>query len=356
MLELEHLYETTERAESATTSRVYGEIGAVLRDEMRQDDSAARWDDLNRFMIVLPGASREVAAHVGRRLELAVRRVLTANLLEAPVAVCVGIAVSSDDGRQADALIAAAHEMMSYARRLGGGIYASSRDTSEVEHLEDDSTNEISYITTRVSIRALLSALEAHSPSTAEHGRRVARYAVALARATGFPADDIPILKAAALLHDVGMLGVPIEIIEKPGPLTGPEYHDIQRHADIGYQLLRSTPWLQTSATYIRYHHESFSGSGYPEGFKGAAIPLASRIIAVAEAFDTMTVATPYRAAMTPSEAIMAMRVAESAQFDSKVVLAMEGLAREQLPPTQVDAQVDLSAPIAHGPAAPQTT
>lgn len=341
MMELEHLNDALVERETEYREIVFEQIGAVLRDEMRSGDAAARGETPDEFLIVLPGAEREVAAHVALRLEQAIRRVLAGMMLEAPVTVCVGTSIVIEDGQTPDALVGAAREMMEYSRRLGGGVYAASRDTSLVEEADDDDRAATSYIATSVSIRALLAALETHAPQVAAHGRRVASYALAIASGIGFPEDDQPILKAAALLHDVGMLGVPQGILEKAGKLTVPEYQVIRRHPDIGYQLLRGTPWLQTAATFVRYHHEGFSGHGYPEGLHGQEIPLGSRIIAVAEAFDTMTTDQPYRGALTRPAALKAMRETTTPQFDPDILDAMSRLVEGKFRPKVVDVDVD---------------
>ncbi|MBQ6232642.1 MAG: HD-GYP domain-containing protein, partial [Clostridia bacterium] len=145
---------------------------------------------------------------------------------------------------------------------------------------------------------ALAGAIDAKDQYTNGHSRRVAEYSLKIARETGKPDEECEKVYFAALLHDVGKIGVPIEILTKKGRLTDEEFEQIKKHPVTGGQILSSikqSPWLSVGA---RYHHERYNGKGYPDGLKGEAIPEIARIIAVADAYDAMTSNRSYRNAI----------------------------------------------------------
>ena len=145
---------------------------------------------------------------------------------------------------------------------------------------------------------ALASAIDAKDPYTNGHSRRVAEYSLKIAKAAGKSEEECERVYFAALLHDVGKIGVPSSIINKKGRLTNEEFEQIKRHPILGGQILstiKQSPWLSIGA---RYHHERYGGRGYPEGLKGEEIPEIARIIAVADAYDAMTSNRSYRNAI----------------------------------------------------------
>ena len=145
---------------------------------------------------------------------------------------------------------------------------------------------------------ALAGAIDAKDTYTNGHSRRVAQYSLAIAKEIGKPAEECDKVYFAALLHDVGKIGIPIKILQKKGRLTDEEFAQIKEHSVVGGEILsniKESPWISIGA---RYHHERYNGSGYPEGLKGEAIPEIARIIAVADAYDAMTSNRSYRNAI----------------------------------------------------------
>ncbi|HDP90351.1 MAG TPA: HD-GYP domain-containing protein [Thioalkalivibrio sp.] len=155
---------------------------------------------------------------------------------------------------------------------------------------------------------------------TGGHGRRVAHYAATIAQALALPEEKIAEVENAALLHDIGKIGVPDMILTKPGPLTATERTRIALHAEHGAHLLERIPPLQGLAPAVRHHHERFDGTGYPAGLKGEAIPLAARIIAVADTLDAITTARPYREAAHFDRAITELQRGAGQAFDAQVI------------------------------------
>jgi HD-GYP domain-containing protein (c-di-GMP phosphodiesterase class II) len=154
------------------------------------------------------------------------------------------------------------------------------------------------------SVGALLVALAARDGYTEEHSLAVVELALAVGKRLGMDAVALADLENAALLHDIGKLGVPDAILTKPGRLTPDEYAEMRRHPEIGESIVASMPTLAHLAPTIRAEHERWDGAGYPDGLAGERIPLAARIVFVCDAFHAMTSDRPYRAAMTAEEAL----------------------------------------------------
>jgi HD-GYP domain-containing protein (c-di-GMP phosphodiesterase class II) len=180
--------------------------------------------------------------------------------------------------------------------------------------------------------RALLEMIEAKDPYTRAHCERVGGHAVNLAGELGCPPELVERVRLAALLHDLGKLGVPDLVLCKPGPLSAREWSAMRRHPELGAGMLEPLPALADVALYVRHHHEWFDGStpGYPDHLQGEQIPLASRIIAVADAFEAMTSRRAYRRARPSVEALDELRAFSGRQFDPEVVDAALALAERR--------------------------
>lgn len=181
-------------------------------------------------------------------------------------------------------------------------------------------------------LSALADAIDARDPHTRKHSDDAAEMATAVAEALGLPGDEVETIRLAAILHDIGKLGIPDRILCKAGPLTPEEREVIQRHPDLGADIVDHIPFLRRVADLIRHHQERYDGSGYPAGLAGEAIPLGSRIVAVVDAYSAMTSDRPYRKALTHEQAIAELRRHAGTQFSPDAVSAfvamMEGRRR----------------------------
>ncbi len=171
-----------------------------------------------------------------------------------------------------------------------------------------------------------------------EHSRAVADWAVEIGAVLGWGPQMLGTLRLAAMLHDVGKVTVPERILAKPGPLTDEERAVVQGHSIAGAELVARIDGLATIVPWIRHSHESFDGSGYPDGLAGEAIPQASRIMLVADAFDAITSDRPYRAARSPEEALAELRAGAGKQFDPVCVEAFVKLLALAYPATRASA------------------
>ena len=170
------------------------------------------------------------------------------------------------------------------------------------------------------SILSLASALEAKDPYTRGHSNRVATYSTIIARKLGLDEDRIELIRLMALMHDIGKIGIPDNIINKTGRLTDVEFNIIKQHPVYGVQiiepLLKNNPGLHN----VISHHERFDGRGYPDGLPGETIPIEARIIAVSDCFDAMTSNRPYRSALTREYALSELKANAGTQFCSEIV------------------------------------
>ena len=176
------------------------------------------------------------------------------------------------------------------------------------------------------TVTTLARAIEARDRHTGAHIERVREYSVALARQLGLDDDDLWRIGVGALLHDLGKIGVPDAVLNKPGELTPAETEVMRRHPVIGAGLLEADPALSVAHASVVYHHERWDGTGYPYGLSGDRIPLDGRIVAVADAFDAMTADRPYRAGMSVAAAREAIGAGCGTQFDPGIARALLAL------------------------------
>jgi len=173
---------------------------------------------------------------------------------------------------------------------------------------------------------ALIATLDARDQYTAGHSAAVAIYTRDIAQRMGLPFDVQEHAYLCGLVHDIGKIGLPAGLLEKPGALTLDERRQMQEHSAIGERILRNVDEYSEIATIVRHHHERIDGFGYPDGLVGENIPLISRIIAVADAYNAMTSDRPYRKAMHSREARLRLAQAVDSQFDTTVVAAFEAI------------------------------
>ena len=173
------------------------------------------------------------------------------------------------------------------------------------------------------AVDALAAAIDLRDGYTGEHSAEVVGLAVDVGRALDLAEVELVELACAARLHDVGKLGVPDEVLRKPGPLTPREWTVMRRHARDGAELLARVPGLEAVAAVVRFHHERWDGGGYPDELAGDEIPMASRIVAACDAYGAMTTDRPYRRRLSRRAALDELRRSRGTQFDPQVVDAL---------------------------------
>lgn len=180
------------------------------------------------------------------------------------------------------------------------------------------------------TVRALMTAVETKDVYTRGHSERVSLASVMIARGIGMREDRVSSLRYAGLLHDVGKLGVPTRVLQKSTALTQGEFAAVQRHPMQGLEIVREIEFLDEAMAGIMHHHERLDGLGYPMGLAGKQIPQFARVIAVADAFDSMTTTRSYRGARTVEEAMIELRRCAGSQFDPPLVEAFVAAVEER--------------------------
>lgn len=181
------------------------------------------------------------------------------------------------------------------------------------------------------TIGTLLRALAARDPETRKHSLRVAEHSVRTARELGLPPEETEKIRVASTLHDIGKIGISKRILDKSGPLLDTEIRHIRRHPEIAASILEPIEDLREIVNLVRWHHENYDGSGYPEGLAGEEIPIGSRIIAVADAFDAISHNRPYHRARGKIFAAGELKKNAGSQFDPRVVEAfLRALGRSE--------------------------
>lgn len=194
-------------------------------------------------------------------------------------------------------------------------ILSSALDLTEKEELKD--MNNRMFFETVSSLAKLIGSRD---HSTGSHSKGVHDIGVMIGKQLGLSADNLEEIAIAALLHDIGKIGIPENILNKKGKLTAEEYKEIQQHCQIGYDALKNIEPLRKIAEYVRFHHEAFDGSGYPCGLKGEEIPLVSRTLSVADVFEALTADRVYREAMSIDQALTIMKNGRGTKFDPVVL------------------------------------
>jgi putative nucleotidyltransferase with HDIG domain len=186
--------------------------------------------------------------------------------------------------------------------------------SEEIEKLNEDLLQSISYV------------VDMHNPNLYGHSNQVVNYSVKIAKQLKLPPARVELVRKAAILHDIGKLGIPDEILSKPSKLTAEEYNVMKLHPRIGEKILRRVDSLKPIANIVLHHHERYDGYGYPSGIKEEVIPLESRILALADAVEAMASDRPYRKAQEQEKIVFELQCNRGTQFDPQIVDAFLSL------------------------------
>ncbi|HEX8205202.1 MAG TPA: diguanylate cyclase [Solirubrobacteraceae bacterium] len=294
-------------------------VGRLAEGVIRPADSFARIGG-EEFALLLPETSQLEALLVAERVRTAIAREKI--LPDRKVTVSGGIASCPSDAGEADQLQRLADGALYFAKRNGKDLCAVASEVTVTDGGETPATEGMV-----AHLYALVAMIDAQQLHTRDHSENVAAYTVAIAQALGLGRDRVVKLRRAAMLHDVGKIAVPSAVLSKPGKLDDEEFRQIQEHPVVG-GLMLSHAGLTEEAAWIRGHHERVDGAGYPDGLKRSQIPLESRILFVADAFEAMTSDRPYQAGMPVEEALAELRACAGTQFDARVVTVLSELVR----------------------------
>ncbi|MEX1173651.1 MAG: diguanylate cyclase [Chloroflexota bacterium] len=242
-----------------------------------------------------------------------------------PISISVGIATYPEHAASVTTLLSVAAQVLEGAKASGG-------DTVRVA--ERPSAGDVTETSTFDVLQGLVIAVDTKDRYTKRHSEDVARYATFIGQRIGMSAAELHTLGVAGLLHDVGKIGVPDQILRKPSKLTAGEYGVLQQHVALGDMIVRDLPDVDVIRAGIRHHHERWDGDGYLDRLEGEEIPLVARILAVADAFSAMTTTRPYRKSFGIQEALTRLGDASGTQLDERLVrVFMEGIERDSTAP-----------------------
>ena len=317
------------------------EVGRRFKTTLRTQDFVGRYGG-EEFAILLTGTDIEEASQIAERLRVAVNAEPCIwqedgqAPLPIPVTTSIGVAVYKLHGITREALITSADQAMYRAKRTG-------RNRICIADLEQDNAMEAKPSDSRIceveAVQALTAAASAHDGGTYDHAHRMVQLAEETARRLGRSEDEVHLIRLAALLHDIGKIGIPDAILHKPGPLTNDEWVIMRSHPDIGRAILEQTGGIaRLLSNIVGAHHERWDGAGYPARLVGENIPLGARILSVADSYDAMTSRRAYREPLSLDQAKTELQRCAGSQFDPQVVDAFLRVLEEQKSLSLVDA------------------
>lgn len=322
MLDIDHFKVFNDTHGHPVGDAILKEIVGIIRKCIRNVDIPARYGG-EEFTVILPETIGERAKMVAERIRNSVSEsaFLTPGGHPAHLSISAGVASFPLDATRREDLIIAADEALYFAKRGGRNAVCCYSDTlkSEIEK-DQEKVAELLIDPKMKTIRDLAAAIDAKSPYTRGHTEGVIQYAMLLGDALNLTEEDKESLRLASLLHNIGMVSVPDQLLNKPGPLSLEEKKIIQAHPALAQMLVKGSMKLEAVLPAILYHHERYDGNGYPNGLRGEEIPFLARVLAVVESYHAMISVRPYRPRMSRDEALSELRVKAGSQFDTNIV------------------------------------
>ena len=319
-------------------------VARLIKNNCRDVDIAVRYGG-EEFMLILPEIPQEAAIVVAERI----RKNLSSELImhdkiEIKITASIGISSYPEDAKNQTKLLSLADRALYLSKRLGRNQVHSAPDLLYEEIMGNDPPQapinknpfiksvELPSISQNAKeqeelvpeviemVKALAGSLYSRSDYNKAHHIETAKLAETLAKFMGLPKRDIEQIRVAGLLHDVGTLAIPSDLLEKTGQMNRLEKEALKEHVVIGVEMLKPIRALKDICEILENHHERFDGTGYPKGLKGEEIPLAARIVSIVDSFHAMISNRPYRKAMSVEDAILVLRQESGKQFDPLIV------------------------------------
>jgi len=319
-----HRYVETSGAECG--ERLLRQVAEAIREVIGSLDRVCRLED-DLFACVFPGIERRGGHRIAESIRAAVRE-------ESAMTVSVGVAVFPEHGFATAELVDACASALRWAKVHGKDrveFFSEDQRKTVVPSSEAAVPEGHAHV---ASVRSLAAAVDSRHLDTRYHSQGVADLAVLVARDLGLDDERVRLIEQAALMHDIGKIGLPDAILGKPGRLTAEEYARVQEHPVLGERIVASTA-LAHVAPWIRSHHERWDGTGYPDGLSGGAIPLESRIISACDAYDVITSPRAYRARLSADAAVQEIDLGMGTQFDPVVGEALIAVVRRAVHPPE---------------------
>lgn len=324
-------------------------VAGKINENIKKQDIAARYGG-DKISVILRDTNADEAKYMAEYLSYSLSCCLVDDI--GPVnKVSVGISTFPDDSNDKEKLLILAEQAVMVSKTKG---YANGRSiivsTQDYDFGDDTALNSFATIMAKRHaqlginfeealveqfqnenilsqnhlievVTSLASAIDAKDEYTKDHSSSVSRYSVSLARAINLPEKEVERIKLGALLHDIGKIGIPEDVLRKPAKLTEEEFQIIQQHPIIGVQkILEPTPLLRDLIPIVKYHHEQWNGKGYPCGLKGEEIPLAARIVAIADTYHALISDRPYRKGLSVEKACAILEEGANIQWDKDLV------------------------------------
>jgi diguanylate cyclase (GGDEF)-like protein len=329
LVDLDHFKRFNDSHGHAAGDAILRHVAQLLAANVRAVDLAGRYGG-EEFLIVLPETDPDAAASLAEKL----RRIVGGSEIRLPdnevvsVTLSAGVAGGQGELLRLDALIRDADAALYSAKALGRNQVYVFRETG------DEGTVRRAPITAEARSRAidvgkaamdaaqdaLIATLAGRPAWAGKPSTMIADASVALARAIDLPEGELERIRTASLLHDLGKLAIPEEILAKPGDLAASEWRVVTEHPKIGQVVLEQAGALRDAATIVLHHHEWYDGRGYPHGLAGGEIPVGARIVSIVDAYEAMVAGRPYRGAISHEEAIAELRRQAGIQFDPELV------------------------------------
>jgi diguanylate cyclase (GGDEF)-like protein len=315
-------------ASTLATTNILRHFATVLQSAIRDTDLLGRGDD-DDFILILPMSAASDALRTAERLhELTGTMAPEGEPATTPVTMSGGIVSYPADGESAEALLDAAERTVTYAKRMGRnqvrvrglGDIETTASANERQGVGKAPDNAQLHLAFGGLIDALSIAGDQHDRARPGHSRAVAKHARALAESCGLDPDRVRTIELAGMLHDVGKIGLPDEILSKEDALTAEELAILRGQPSVGTLIVAQIPSLESVIPLVKHAQEWFDGSGYPDGLRGNQIPLGSRIISIAEGYEAMVSDRPYRSALTRGMAVAELWRAAGARYDPQLV------------------------------------
>jgi diguanylate cyclase (GGDEF)-like protein len=347
LIDIDHFKRVNDTHGHAVGDGVLRQVASLLGASVRAVDTLGRYGG-EEFLLVMP----ETDVNGGRISAENLRRVIGRATLAIPIEkgradakVTISVGVSGGDGTtvlDVDRVLHEADGALYGAKALGrdnAQVFRERDDAAHVARATIDSgararASELGQAAFEASNLQLLGALSERPAWAGGASQLIADLGASIGRAVGLPDGDIERIRTASLLHDLGKLAIPNEILSKPAPLNAVEWRAIVEHPRIGQVVLEQAGAIRDAALIVLHHHEWFDGQGYPHGLSGEEIPIGSRIVAIADAYEAMISERPYKDAMSHAEAIAELRRAAGSQFDPELVAVFVSLVGE--PTTEV--------------------
>ena len=341
LLDLDNFKRLNDSHGHVAGDRVLHHVGALLAANVRATDTAGRYGG-EEFLVVLPETDPDAAASVAEKLRriIASTPVQIADGESVSVTLSAGVAGGLGAVLRPDVLVRDADAAMYSAKALGRDQVYVFRETG------DDGTvrrapigaeartqaPDVGREAMAAAQQALLATLSGRAGWAGKPSTLIAEASVALARAIDLPAGELDRIRTASLLHDLGKLAIPEEILAKPGDLAAAEWRVVAEHPKIGQVVLEQAGALRDSATIVLHHHEWYDGRGYPLGLAGRDIPVGARIVSIVDAYEAMVAGRPYREAISHDAAIAELRRQAGVQFDPELVAVFADIFEAGVP------------------------